>query len=93
MAVFRGDVGTKIELDVGVDVADVISSSLIMRLPSGNKKSFDLDKDDEKNVLYYITDNGDLDEAGVYSMQARVNLKSGWSGASEIVKMEVLETL
>ena len=93
MAVFRGDVGTKIELDVGVDVADVISSSLIMRLPSGNKKSFDLDKDDEKNVLYYVTDNGDLDEAGVYSMQARVNLQTDWSGASEIVKMEVLETL
>ena len=93
MAVYVGDTGTRIELDVGVNVDDIDTASLIMKYPSGNKKSFDLSKDSENNVLYYITGNGDLSEAGIYSLQARVNLKSGWSGGSEIVKMQVLNTL
>ena len=93
MAVYMGDVGTRLEFDIGIDIGEVASASLVIKKPSRIKVSKDLQKDTDKNLLYYITQDGDLDEVGIYTLQARVNLKSGWSGGAEIVKLEILDTI
>ena len=93
MAIYKGDVGTKLEFDIGVNVDEVDTALLIIKYPSGNKITKDLSIDTENNVLYYITDTDDLNESGLYHLQSRVTLKGGWNGASELVKINVLDTL
>ena len=92
--VFKDTVGLKLEFSVNVDVDDVTSAELYMLKPNGKKAKFDCDIDNDNQVIYYTTEDGDLDVVGLYKMQLKVKLNDDeYEGFSEPVKMMVEDTL
>ena len=66
---YVGDVGVQIEMDVNVDVSLISFAKFICRKPNGKKVEWIAKINTTKNMLYYITQPGDLDVPGEYKIQ------------------------
>jgi len=78
------DVGTKFlatikDNDVVVDVSSATSITMIFKKPDDEimQKTGTLESDGTDGKVYYSTIVGDLDEAGLYKLQAKVVLATG----------------
>lgn len=89
--IYKGDIGTEIRLNTGVDLQSAVVS-IYYKKPSGTTGYWSSTVDDSTYVLYTIQD-GDLDEAGEWTLQTYVELLSGWKGHGEIVSMMVWEPI
>lgn len=91
-AIQRGDVGTLIRISIAgsADIEEVVSSSIYYRKPSGKKGQWASVVNDE--FIEYVTQAGDIDEAGVWYLQAQFDLGS-WQGTSKITSITVAESL
>ena len=85
--IYTGDIGTKIVLDLdpdettGISAGDVSSAKITATKPDRSKVEWDASV--EGHTVYYITQDGDIDQSGTWALQAHVELTSGWSGRSE----------
>lgn len=87
--VFVGDVGTIIELDVGTDVTAATRMEIRATKPDGTKVAWTASlASGETTVIAYVTQDGDLDQAGAWKLQAYVELP-GWKGRGEIAVLDV----
>lgn len=85
--VYKDDIGTVIDLDAGEDVSAASSLRIYYTKPSGTI-SFWTATLQGTSLLRYTVQSGDLDEAGVWALQARVVTAGGtWRG--ETVKLRV----
>ena len=85
--IYENDYGTVIDLDVGEDVSAATTFRIYYTKPSGTTGYWTASLQGT-NKLRYTTQNGDLNEDGVWSLQARVsNGSSVWHG--ETVKLRV----
>jgi len=77
-----------------LDISDASSKSIIIQKPSGTSNtytaSFSTDGTDGK--IYYSTVSGDLDEVGLYKVQALVVITGG-TYRSEIKKFKVRDNI
>jgi hypothetical protein len=91
-AIQRGDVGTAIRLSISgsADISEVVSSSIHYRKPSG--KTGQWTGSISGDAIEYITQSGDIDEAGVWYLQAQFDLGS-WQGSSKVTSITVGESL
>jgi hypothetical protein len=90
-AIHVGDVGTVITIDVaGTDLSGATDILIYYRKPSGETGSWTgtLDVD----VITYTTVTGDIDEDGVWFLQATFTLAS-WTGSSRVVAIDVLPAI
>tara|TARA_B100001094_G_scaffold220255_1_gene214297 strand:+ start:1128 stop:1433 length:306 start_codon:yes stop_codon:yes gene_type:complete len=78
------DVGTKFlatikDDGVAVDISTATSITMIFKKPDDElmQKAGTLDSDGTDGKVYYSTLAGDLDEAGLYKLQAKVILSTG----------------
>jgi|TARA_B100001564_G_C20560376_1_gene633460 uncharacterized protein YbcV (DUF1398 family) len=78
------DVGTKFlatikDDGVVVDISSAISITMMFKKPDDEvvEKSGTLDSSGTDGKVYYTTIAGDLDEAGLYKLQAKVVLSTG----------------
>ena len=78
------DVGTKFlatikDDGVVVDISSATSITIILKKPDDEimQKTGTLDSDGTDGKVYYSTIAGDLDEAGLYKLQAKVILSTG----------------
>lgn len=89
MTVFVGDVGTSIELETGTDLRNATSLQIEVTKPSGVKVSWPAQvHPDNPTVMRYITQSGDIDEAGTWRLRAKVTM-TGWSGSGTLTTMRV----
>jgi hypothetical protein len=65
-----GNVGTEIKCNVGIDVTDATCTRLLVEKPSGTQVQWAATK--QLTFLSYITQAGDLDEAGSWQLQAYI---------------------
>ena len=87
--IYKGDYNTVIDLDVGEDISTASTYRIYYEKPSGATGYWTASLQGT-SIVRYTTVNGDLDEAGVWSLQARVTTASGlWRG--ETVKVRVYD--
>lgn len=82
--IHEGDIGTKLLItmkDDGsvVDISSASSLSIFIKRPDGTMltRSGTLETDGTDGKMYYIVVAGDLNDAGLYKIQAQVILTSG----------------
>jgi hypothetical protein len=88
---YVGDVGTKIQVDVGVDVSDIVSAKLIVKKPDNTIVEW-IATPDTDTYVYYIVQDGDFNLAGKYYLQAYIKTNN-WSGYGSITSFYVKERL
>jgi len=93
MAIFKNDTNTRIEFDVGIDTSEIEEAKVTILYPSGDKRIYDLQKQEDSKIVYLITDSDTLKEAGIYELQVKLFTNDEWKGSGNIVKLEVLNTL
>ena len=80
MAIFVGDIGTVITIDVGVDISSGSAYKIVYRKPSGATGVWTGSLSGTTAVTYTVL-TGDFDEEGDWKFQAHVVLPA-WEGYS-----------
>lgn len=82
--IHEGDIGTKLLITIKddgsvVDISSASSLSIFIKRPDGTMltRTGTLETDGTDGKLYYIVVAGDLNSAGLYKIQAQVNLSYG----------------
>lgn len=70
---FVGDVGIDIRLDCGIDISTATVRKIVARSPKGVKKTWSATLRGTTE-LSYITQDGDINESGVWKLQAYVEM-------------------
>lgn len=89
--IYQGDVGLEILLDCGRDIAGAFEPAILARTPSGAVRTFPgalKVVDGVTRCISYVTQTGDLAEAGVYRLQAFLRL-GDWSGTGRTARLLV----
>lgn len=87
--VYVGDYGTVISVDCGEDISTATVTELKVQKPGGDTVTWTASIYGT-DYLRYIIQDGDLDEAGVWKVQAAVTLPS-WKGLGETDTFTVFE--
>ena len=85
-SIHAGDVGTKITLHLGEDLTLATLLEIHYRKPSGTLGKWTAIAEGES--MSYITQAGDVDEPGLWTLNARVALPD-WSGFSTQTTLSV----
>jgi hypothetical protein len=86
---YVGDIGTIIILDVGITVASATSYSFKVIKPSGVIQDWTCTVNSTTSFKY-ATQNGSLNESGIYHIQAYATYPD-WNGRSDTISFEVYD--
>lgn len=86
-SIYAGDIGTEIILDTGSDISTAASTTIVVKKPDGTVVEWAADIY-QTNCLRYVTMAGDLNEVGIYKLQAKVSLPN-WSGLGKVATFQV----
>lgn len=91
--IHNGDEGTVISIggQSGIDLTTATAQSIYYQKPDGTTGSWTANITDGE--VAYTTVSGNIDQVGVWYLQAYVELTGGWKGTSDWVKLEVLSTI
>jgi len=87
--VYVGDYGTVITVDCGEDISAATITQIKVQKPGGTVVTWGASLYGT-NYLQYTTVNGDIDESGIWKVQASVTLPS-WKGLGETDTFTVYE--
>lgn len=90
MAVFKGDVGTVITIDMQEDISNATVTEIEYKKPSGTCGTWTATIEGTDSIKY-TTVSGDLDEAGDWELQPYIDLP-GWEGRGTAVTLDVEAT-
>lgn len=76
--VYVGDSGTEIILDCGTDISDATVREIVARKPTGQVVTWTAVASGTNGIKYTLQ-AGDLNQAGVWTLQAKVTTPT-WSG-------------
>lgn len=87
--VYVDDVGTEIVLDCGEDIASATGLAIKAKRPDGSEVSWvaELAAGSTTEIMY-VTQNGDLNQAGDWKLQAAPTLPN-WNGRGETAVLPV----
>lgn len=85
--VYVGDTGTEIVLDCGADISNATAVQILVRKPSGQVLTWAASLSGSNHVRY-VVQAGDLDQSGLWTLQARVTTPT-WSGRGEAFELRV----
>ena len=87
--VYKGDIGTAIILDTDEDLAGASGFAIKYKKPSGRTGSW-VAAPTETTKIAYVTQAGDLDEAGCWTLQGyAVDVGGTWTGHGLAVTFDV----
>ncbi len=89
--IYKDTVGTKIILDCGTDISQLISAKIYYKKPSGSVGYWTANLE-ETQKIYYTVQDGDLDEAGQWELQAYIELPN-WKGFGQPTTFSVYDHL
>ena len=84
---FVGDVGVEIVLDVETDISEATVMKIKYKKTSGKRDIWNAEKKDATKI-FYLTGPGDLDNAGIWDMQAYVEAP-GWKLHGRVDKFHI----
>ena len=86
--VYVGDTNTKIKCDAGTDITTATVVTIKYKKPDGTTGSWAGTVVDT-NYGQYVTQSGDLDEPGDWTIQPYYELSGGWEGHGEVAILRV----
>ena len=89
--VFVGDVGTVISLECGTDISAATVRRIVVKKPNGYRVQWTASADGT-TAIKYATQDGDIDMAGDWDMQAYVELPT-WKGKGGVTTLKVRNAL
>jgi hypothetical protein len=92
VAIYKGDIGLAITLDLGESIAAATALKIHYKKPSGTTGTWTAVLSGTTALAYTTTAASDIDEGGSWQLQAAFTL-SGWTGHSTIATMAVSEPL
>lgn len=92
MSVFKGTIGQKIILNVGVDISTATTRRIKYLKPDGTEGYWSAAEESTTSISYTTTAATDLNIAGTWRLQAYVVTPS-WTTHGEMVRLMVKETL
>ena len=92
MSVFKGTIGQKIILSVGVDISAATTRQIKYRKPDGTTGAWTAIEESTTSISYTTTAVTDLNISGTWQLQAYV-ITPSWTTHGEIVRLKVKETL
>ena len=90
--IYKGDIGIKIILDVGLDISAATITQIYYRKPGGDGGSWTAVIESGNTSISYTSLSGDFDEVGVWKLQAHVVTPS-WTQNGEIANVNVRPSL
>jgi len=91
--VYVGEVGLKIKVNTGVDLTNATSTLILVEKPDGTKVDWTATIEDASNgIIYYETQSGDLNQSGIYYIQAKVTFSDGDTLFGERAELIVYES-
>jgi len=87
---YVGDIGLTIIIDMQEDMESATNITFEVRKPDGQEVSWEGIQVFETTKLKYITQEGDLDVAGIYNIQPKLTL-GNWTGKGNTVSFRVYE--
>ena len=87
---------TVVEDDAAVDLSTVTTKELVFLKPDGTsstKTASFTNSPGSDGKIQYVTQSGDLDQAGIWTVQGSVVFSGGFNGRSEIGHFEVRDNL
>ena len=84
---FVGDVGVEIVLDVETDISEATVMKIKYKKTSGKRDTWIAERKDATKI-FYVTGPGDLDNAGIWDMQAYVEAP-GWKLHGKVDKFHI----
>jgi hypothetical protein len=87
--VYVNDTGTKIRLNAASDISTQTVLKIDWKKPDNTEGSWDATLEGTTYACY-ITEDGDLDQAGIWKLQIYVEMPA-WKGHGETVSMKVYE--
>lgn len=92
--IFVGDVGTNIDLVVtGETITGASAYAMYLRKPISQDVVEVVATTEGTDTIRYVTQSGDIDEAGTWKKQGHITGLTGWSGHTTIAEFEVRPTL
>lgn len=88
--VVKGNIGTRLILDVGVDISAATVRKIKAMPPSGTEKEWTAQAEGTTAIRYTTTTVGDLDEAGLWTLAAYIET-ANFKGHGRPVEIMVME--
>lgn len=85
--IYKGDVGTKLQMNAGCDISSASVLKIKYSKPNGNRGEWNATLAGTSSA-YYVTKSGDLNAVGLWRIQLYVVLPD-WSGHGETVRFRV----
>lgn len=89
--IYTGDIGTKIQVNVGQDITNGNDFRIYYQSPSGVTGYWTATRIDDQTIEYSLLES-DMNEAGYWTVQGFVALP-GWSGFTEKRQIEVKQSI
>ena len=90
---FKGDIGTKIQLDAGSDISTGDVFKIYYEKPNGVTGIWPAELEGTQ-IIYYITlTASDLDQVGEWKFQIYVELPTPWKGRGDIASLQVYDKI
>jgi len=82
---YVGTVGVKLVVETGQDLSTAFQVSVLVKKPDGTQEEWIGTANGTQ--IEYIIQNGDLDQAGIYRIQAKVTFADGsvWYGHTDVL--------
>ena len=87
MALYKNTVGAAIKLNCGQDITSATSTTIEVRKPDGSEVSWPATIV-ESTKLQYVTQEGDLDQAGDYRLQPKLTI-GDWTGRGDTAVLKI----
>ena len=85
------DFDTKIILDCVEDISAATTRKIIYEKPDGTSGEWTAIR--ENNTIYYLTLEGDIDQAGYWTLQSYIALSTGWTGYGEKTPLIITDNI
>jgi|Deesub1362B_J571_1020462.scaffolds.fasta_scaffold00499_25 tRNA(Met) C34 N-acetyltransferase TmcA len=90
--IYRGDTGIKIVLDTETDLTDATMAKILVKKPSGSEDEWIADFDDKiAGKISYTISHNELNETGLYKLQAYVEFTDGSKLLGETCSLVVFD--
>ena len=89
---FIGDIGTKLQFDIGIDSSLVTKAHVNAKNPAGATKAWVATPIPQTTMIEYVLQSGDIDVAGSWMLQLHITT-AGWSGYATPSSLQVRQPM
>lgn len=87
--IYKNTVGLRIRIDVGIPDNEISLAKIYLKKPDGSVVEKNAQKEVGSTIIYYETQEGDLNLEGRYSVQPYIETTTGFKGRGAVNYFDV----